>query len=45
MSRIADLFEAESCAAEEADVTPDLPLSSNVKVTRGHDWSKVLQSV
>ena len=43
MSRISDLIEAESRAAEEADATPDLPLPSNVKVTRGHDRSKVLQ--
>jgi len=43
MSRISDLIETESRAAEEAEADIDLPLPSNVKVTRGHDRSKVLQ--
>lgn len=43
MSRISDLIASETRAAEAAEDAPDLALPSNVKVTRGHDRSKVLQ--
>ncbi|MCL2541256.1 MAG: hypothetical protein FWE71_02215 [Nocardioidaceae bacterium] len=43
MNRISDLIESESRAAEEADDSVDLVLPSNVRVTRGHDRSNVLQ--
>lgn len=43
MSDIADLIAAEVAGAEQADASTDSPLPSNVRVTRGHDRSKVLQ--
>lgn len=44
MSRISDLIAAEVAANEQADeLSADAPLPENVKVTRGHDRSKVLQ--
>lgn len=43
MSRISDLIEAESRAAENADDTVDAPLPEGVRVIRGHGRAKVLQ--
>lgn len=43
MSKIADLIAAEVEAAENAADDPDAPLPAGVRVTRGHDRSKVLQ--
>ena len=43
MSRISELIEAEVAAAERADDAPDAELPRSVKVTRGHDRTKVLQ--
>lgn len=44
MTRIADLIASETQAAERAeDESADLNLPSHVKVTRGHNRSKVLQ--
>jgi hypothetical protein len=42
MSKIADLIAAEVAAAEESD-SIDQSLPSNVRVSRGHDRSRVLQ--
>lgn len=43
MSRISDLIEAESRAAESAADSVDSPLPESVTLTRGHDRTKVLQ--
>lgn len=43
MSRLSDLVASEVEAAEAAADVVDLDLPSEVKVTRGHDRSKVLQ--
>lgn len=43
MSRISDLIASEVAAAEAAEDSPDAPLPGKVRVTRGHDRSKVLQ--
>jgi hypothetical protein len=43
MSRISDLIETETRAAEQAPDSPDSGLPSNVRVTRGHDRGRVLQ--
>ncbi|WP_298228528.1 hypothetical protein [Gryllotalpicola sp.] len=43
MSRIADLIAAEVKAAEEAPDDPAAPLPRGVRVTRGHDRTRVLQ--
>lgn len=43
MSKLSDLIAAESASAEAADDSVDAPLPEHVRVTRGHDRSKVLQ--
>ena len=43
MSRISDLVAAEARAAEESQDTPDLALPDTVRVSRGHNRSRVLQ--
>lgn len=43
MSRISDLIESESRAAESADNSVDASLPASVTVSRGHDRTKVLQ--
>ncbi len=43
MSRVSDLIAAEVAAAEAASDRPGEPLPGNVRVTRGHDRSRVLQ--
>lgn len=43
MSRLSDLIAAEANAAETVEDTPDAVLPAHVRVTRGHDRSRVLQ--
>jgi hypothetical protein len=43
MSKISDLIASEVAAAESEPDIPDAPLPANVRVTRGHDRSRVLQ--
>lgn len=43
MSKVRDLIAAEVAAAEAASDRPDTPLPEHVRVTRGHDRSRVLQ--
>lgn len=42
-SKIGDLIAAEVKAAEEASAGTSTPLPSHVRVTRGHDRTRVLQ--
>lgn len=43
MSKIGDLIAAEVAAAEQASADPATPLPAHVRVTRGHDRTRVLQ--
>lgn len=43
MSKLSDLIEAEVRSAEREPSSADAKLPADVKVTRGHDRSKVLQ--
>lgn len=43
MSKVSDLIASEVAAAEAAPDRPGEPLASHVRVTRGHDRSRVLQ--
>lgn len=42
-SKIGDLIAVEVEAAEVASGNPSVPLPSHVRVTRGHDRTRVLQ--
>ncbi|MEN2737836.1 hypothetical protein ABCS02_08605 [Microbacterium sp. X-17] len=43
MSKISDLLASEVEAAEQASADPATPLPKGVRVTRGHDRTRVLQ--
>ncbi|MBX3195679.1 MAG: hypothetical protein KF727_11360 [Microbacteriaceae bacterium] len=43
MSKIGDLIASEVEAAEQASADPAASLPSRVRVTRGHDRTRVLQ--
>lgn len=43
VQKIADVIAAEVAAAERASDDVDAPLPDRVRVTRGHDRSRVLQ--
>ena len=43
MSKISDLIAEEVAAAEAASDRVDAPIPDHVRVTRGHDRSRVLQ--
>lgn len=43
MSKISDLIAAEVEAAENAPGDPTTPLPPGIRVTRGHDRTRVLQ--